>query len=158
MIIKDILNKIITFSPYKADINVNMAFIIAFTGFLYIGEIIYLNRKVKDFSTTKALCSDVRITPNGHLMVFYLKRSKIDKTYSSINIQIAAILGDYLCPMAAIIWLFNYNPRPLSDPLFSVNNKAFLVLVIRKILLTCLTASSILFNSYSNHSFYRGVV
>ena len=50
LIIKDILNKIITFKLYKADINVNVVFIIAFTGFLYIGEIIYLNRKVKDFS------------------------------------------------------------------------------------------------------------
>jgi hypothetical protein len=107
---KDILDKIITFSPYKADINVNMAFIMAFTGFLCIGEIIYLNRKVKDFSTTKALCSDVRIAPNGYLIVFYLKWSKIDKTYSGIDIQIAAVLGDYLCPIAAIIWLFNCDP------------------------------------------------
>ena len=70
---KDILDKIITFSPYKADINVNTAFIITFTGFLCIGEIIYLNRKAKDFSTIKALYSDIRIAPDGHLMVFYLK-------------------------------------------------------------------------------------
>ena len=55
------------------DINIDIAFIIAFTGFLYIGEIIYLNRKAKDFSTTKALCSDVRIAPDGYSMVFYLK-------------------------------------------------------------------------------------
>ena len=80
-----------------------MAFIIAFIGFLHIGEIIYLNRKVKDFSTIKALYSDVRIAPDGYLIVFYLKWSKIDKTYNSINIQIAAILGDRLCPIAAII-------------------------------------------------------
>ena len=70
---KDILDKIVTFSPYKADINVDIAFIIAFTGFLRIGEIIYLNRKAKDFSTTKALYSNIRIAPNGHLIVFYLK-------------------------------------------------------------------------------------
>ena len=75
----------------------------AFIGFLYIGEIIYLNRKVKDFSIIKALCSNVRIAPNGHLMVFYLKWSKTDKTYSGVNIQIAAILGDCLCPIAVII-------------------------------------------------------
>jgi hypothetical protein len=86
LIIKDILDKIITFSPCKADINIDTAFIIAFTGFLYIGEIIYLNRKAKDFSTTKALYSDVRIAPNGHLIVFYLKRSKTDKTHSGIDI------------------------------------------------------------------------
>ena len=70
---KDILDKIITFSPCKADINVDAVFIMAFIGFLYIGEIIYLNRKVKDFSTIKALCSDVRIAFNGYLIVFYLK-------------------------------------------------------------------------------------
>ena len=75
----------------------------AFTGFLYIEEIIYPNRKVKDFSTTKALYSNIRIAPNSYLIVFYLKQSKIDKIYSGINIQIAAVLGDRLCPIAVII-------------------------------------------------------
>jgi len=70
----------------KVDINIDAAFIIAFVGFLYIGEITYLNRKAKDFSTIKALYSNVRITPNSYLIVFYLKRSKIDKIYSSVNI------------------------------------------------------------------------
>ena len=79
------------------------AFIITFTGFLHIGEIIYPNRKAKDFSTTKALCSNIRIAPDGYSIVFYLKRSKTDKTYNSIDIQIAAILGDRLCPIAVII-------------------------------------------------------
>ena len=110
LIIKDILDKIVTFSPCKADINIDMAFIIAFTGFLYIGEIIYLNRKAKDFSIIKALYSDIRIAPNGYLIVFYLKQSKIDKIYSGINIQIATILGNRLYPMAVMIQLFNYNP------------------------------------------------
>jgi len=86
LIIKDILDKIITLRPYKADVNIDTAFIMAFTGFLCIGEITYLNRKAKDFSTIKALRSDVRIAPNSYLMVFYLKRSKTDKTYSSVNI------------------------------------------------------------------------
>ena len=63
----------------------------------------YPNRKAKDFSTIKALYSDVSIVLNSHLMVFYLKRSKTDKTYNSVNIQIAAILKDHLCPVAAII-------------------------------------------------------
>ena len=76
MITKDILNKIITFGLYKADINIDVVFIIAFAGFLYIGEIIYPNRKAKDFSTTKALYSDIRIAPNGHLMVFYLSLAR----------------------------------------------------------------------------------
>jgi hypothetical protein len=158
LIIKDILDKIITFRPYKANINVDAAFIIAFAGFLYIGEIIYPNRKAKDFSTIRALYSDVRIAPNGYLIVFYLKRSKIDKTYSGVDIQIAAIPGDCLCPVAAIIRLFNCNPRPLLDLLFSVNNIAFLALVVRKILLTRLASSGILPNGYSNYSFYRGAV
>jgi len=79
-------------------------------GFLYIGEIIYLNRKAKDFSTTRALYSNIRIAPNSYLIVFYLKRSKTDKTYSGVNIQIAAIPGDRLYPIAVIIWLFNRNP------------------------------------------------
>jgi hypothetical protein len=66
------------------------------------------------------------------------------------------VLGDYLYPIAAMICLFNYNPQPLLDPLFSVNNRAFLAPVVCKILLTHLAASSILPNSYSNYSFYRG--
>ncbi|OCK97277.1 uncharacterized protein K441DRAFT_547946, partial [Cenococcum geophilum 1.58] len=40
--------------------------------------------------------------------------------------------------------------------LFSVNNKAFSALVVRKILLTHLAAGGILPNGYSNHSFCRG--
>ena len=78
LIIKDILNKIITFSLCKADININIAFIIAFAGFLYIEEIIYLNRKVKDFSTIRAFYSNIRITPDGYLIIFYLKQSVMD--------------------------------------------------------------------------------
>ena len=73
MIIKDILNKIVTFNPYKADINVNIVFTIVFAGFLYIGEIIYPNRKAKDFNTIRALYNDIRIAPDGYLIVFYLK-------------------------------------------------------------------------------------
>ena len=67
---KDILNKIITFSPYKADINIDAAFPMIFTGFLYIKEIIYLNRKAKDFNIIKAFYSNIRITPDGHLIIF----------------------------------------------------------------------------------------
>ena len=104
----------------------------------------YPNRKAKDFSTTKALYSNIRIAPNSHLIVFYLKQSKTDKTYSGINIQIATIPGDRLCPVAAIIQLFNRNPWPLLNPLFSVNDKAFSALVVRKILLTCLATGGIL--------------
>jgi hypothetical protein len=70
---KDILDKIVTFSLYKADINIDTVFMIAFAGFLCIKEIIYPNKKVKDFNTTKALYSDVRIAPNSHLIIFYLK-------------------------------------------------------------------------------------
>ena len=68
------------------DINIDIVFIIAFIGFLYRKEIIYLNKKVKDFNTIKALYSDIKIAPNSYLIVFYLKRSKIDKIYSSVNI------------------------------------------------------------------------
>ena len=79
-IIKDILDKIITSSPCNADININIAFLIAFTGFLYIGKIIYPNKKAKDFSTIRALYNNIKIAFNSYLMVFYLKWSKIDKT------------------------------------------------------------------------------
>jgi len=72
-IIKNILDKIITSRPYKADTNIDTVFIMAFIGFLRIGEITYPNRKAKDFSITRALCNDIRIAPNGYLMVFHLK-------------------------------------------------------------------------------------
>jgi len=85
-ITKDILDKIITLGPCKADANIDAAFTIAFAGFLRIEEITYPNRKAKDFSTIKALRSDVRIAPNSHSMVFHLKRSKTDKTYSGVDI------------------------------------------------------------------------
>jgi len=72
-IIKDILDKIITLRPYKADVNIDVVFTMAFIGFLYIGEITYPNRKAKDFSIIKALRNNVRIAPNSYLIVFYLK-------------------------------------------------------------------------------------
>ena len=115
----------------------------------------YPNRKAKDFSTTRTLRSDVRIALDGHSMVFHLKRSKTDKTHSGVDIQIAAVPGDRLCPVAAMIRLFNRDPRPLSDPLFSANDRAFSAPVVRKILLTRLAAGGILPDGY-NHSFRRG--
>ena len=51
----------------------DIVFIITFTGFLYIAEIIYPNKKAKDFSTIKALYSDIKIAFNSYLIVFYLK-------------------------------------------------------------------------------------
>ena len=39
LIIKDILDKIIIFKPYKVDININIIFIIVFIGFLYVKNI-----------------------------------------------------------------------------------------------------------------------
>ena len=36
LIIKDILDKIVTFSLYKVNININIVFIIIFAGFIYI--------------------------------------------------------------------------------------------------------------------------
>ena len=73
LVIKNILDKIVIFRPYKADINIDIVFIIAFTGFLYIEEIIYPNKKVKDFSTIRAFYSNIKIAPNSYLIVFYLK-------------------------------------------------------------------------------------
>ena len=81
----------------------DMAFIIVFIGFLYIKKIIYPNKEDKDFNTIKALYSNVRIAFNSYLIVFYLKWSKIDKIYNGVNIQIAAVLGNRLCPIAIII-------------------------------------------------------
>ena len=129
----------------------DIVFILISICFLYIRKIIYLNKKAKDFSIIRALYSDIRIAFNDYLMVFYFKRSKIDKTYSGINIQITAILGGYLYFIAVIIQLFNRNPRPLLNPLFSTNNRVFLALVVYKILLTCLAAGSILPNSYFSY-------
>jgi hypothetical protein len=59
----------IVFKPYKANINIDIVFIIVFIGFLYIREIIYLNRRVKDFSIIRALYSNIRITPDSYLIV-----------------------------------------------------------------------------------------
>jgi hypothetical protein len=103
LIIKDILDKIIIFKPCNADTNTDMVFIIVFIGFLYIKEIIYPNKEVKDFNTIKALYSNIRITPNSYLIIFYLKWSKIDKVYNSINIQITTILENRVYYITIII-------------------------------------------------------
>ena len=75
---------------------------------------------------------------------------------SPLNTCTILFIRSVTCPIAVIIWLFNRDPRPLSDPLFSVNDKVFLVPVVCKILLMYLVTGGILPDSYFNYSFYRG--
>ena len=73
LIIKNILNKIVTFGPHKADINIDIVFIIVFIGVLNIKKTIYPDRKAKDFNITRALYRNIKIAPNSYLIVFYFK-------------------------------------------------------------------------------------
>jgi hypothetical protein len=146
----------VTHSPSLSDININVAFTLAFARFLRIGEITYTAAELKNrttFLARKATRGDITFTPGG--LTFRLKFSKTDKQHHGVDIAIAAV-GSLLCPVAAMTKLFNRDPQPLDSPLFYLNSKPFTASAARKILSSRLIATGIAPAGYSNHSFCRG--
>jgi len=77
----------------------------------------------------------------------------MDTSHARVRINITAILGDPLCPVATIIRLHNHNPKPDSAPLFAVNTKAFSKEAVLAILKRRLIEAGIQLDDYTNYSF-----
>jgi integrase len=157
-ITRDILAQIVTSGTSKKDINIDAAFTLAFAGFLRMGEITHTATELKSkaFTHTKATRGDITIARDQSSMVFHLKRSKMDTSHAGVRINIAAIPGDPLCPVAAMIRLHNRDPKPDSAPLFAVNTKAFSKEAVLAILKRRLIEAGIRPDDYTNHSFRKG--
>jgi len=81
----------------------------AFTGFLYLGEITYTKAQ-KDshaFSTIKCTRNDITLAED--YIILRLKRSKTDINHQGVLITITA-LGQPKCAVQAIKHLFKNNP------------------------------------------------
>jgi hypothetical protein len=81
LILYSILAKIATSSNLILKVNTNAAFCLAFTGYLYIGEISYTNKQWSKllFTATKATYLDIQFSPSKDYLTFYFKQSKTDK-------------------------------------------------------------------------------
>jgi hypothetical protein len=81
LILYSILAKIVTSSNLILKVNTNTAFYLAFTEYLYMGEISYTNKQRSEplFAATKATRLDVQFSPFRDYLTFYLKWSKTNK-------------------------------------------------------------------------------
>ncbi len=127
-ITKDILEKI-TAQPTKSleDLNIDIAFKIAWAGFLRLGEITYTASELKKKSTfveTHVTRSNISFTEGDQYAVFRLKRSKTDVDYSGVQIILAAT-GESTCPIATLQKLFQTDPQPANTLLFRLGFGAF---------------------------------
>jgi hypothetical protein len=75
LILYSILAKIATSSNLILKVNTNAAFCLAFTGYLYIGEISYTDKQWSEplFTATKATCLDIQFSPFKDHLTFCLK-------------------------------------------------------------------------------------
>lgn len=88
--------------------NINIAFQIAWTGFLRLGEIIYMVSKFKKKSTfveTYVIRSNILFAERDPYVVLKLKRSKTDLNHSGIQIILVAT-GKSTYPVVALRKLF----------------------------------------------------
>ena len=86
LILCNILAKIVISSNLILGVNTNAAFCLAFTGYLYIGEISYTDKQWSEllFIAIKATRLDIQFSPLGDHLTFYLKWSKTDKDKQGI--------------------------------------------------------------------------
>ena len=132
-IIRDILSKITPTPASQDDYNIDVAFKLAFAGFLYIGEFTHTHIKeiTQSFIITGLTRLDVTLLLD--YAIVRLKRSKIDKIYQGVNILVVSI-RDSNYPVITLISLIRANPRLPSAPLFRLNRGGFLRDALIKVL------------------------
>ena len=126
-ITKDILEKIIENKPVNVDeLNIDIAFKVAWAGFLSLGEITYTGIELKkaSFSATRVTRSDISFSKDNQYAVLCLKQSKTNIEHTDVQIILAAI-GEKTCPVAALARLYTLDPQPANAPLFRLSSGAF---------------------------------
>jgi hypothetical protein len=86
LILYSILTKITTSSNLILGVNTNTIFCLAFTGYLYIGEISYTDKQRSEplFTATKATYLNIQFSPFRNYFTFCLKQSKTDKNKQGV--------------------------------------------------------------------------
>jgi integrase len=156
-ITRHILAKICTKRPIsKSEANLRACWLLAFTGFMRIGELTYEAKDVAlDFSRRHVTRGSIRISPNYDHMILLLPRSKTDIKNEGVQILIAAT-SDELCPIQAILDLHHIDPQPESAPLFNFNGTAWSKARARLALHNSLVAEGVNPMHFRLHSFRKG--
>ncbi len=108
------------------EFNIDVAFKVAWAGFLCLGEITYTSTDLKkaSFSRTRVTRSDVSFAEGNQYEVLRLKQSKTDTKHTEVQIILAAT-GEKTCPVAALARLYTLNPQHPHAPLFRLSSGAF---------------------------------
>lgn len=126
-ITKEILKEITKHDPIDLDeLNIDTAFMVAWAGFLRLGEITYTSTELKkaSFTRTQVTRSDVSFAEGNQYAVLRLKQSKTDTKHTGVQIVLAAT-GEKTCPVAAIARLYASDPQQSDAPLFRLSSGAF---------------------------------
>ena len=155
----DILRRI-TAAPAKSKLELNLraCYLVAFAGFMRMGELTYTERETldgKEFFRTKITRSCVRFSANYDHATILLKRSKTDVDHEGVTILLAATFNS-TCPVQALRDLFSGDPRRSDDPLFNWNGSAFTKSRLQAALNKALLTHGIDPASYRLHSFRKG--
>jgi hypothetical protein len=156
-ITKAILTSIISKVSSLNDLNASVALLVAWAGFLRIGEITYNIPPSRDptFTATKITRSDITFAVNDQYAILRLKRSKTDRDYTGVEVVLAAT-KELTCPVRALRLLFTRDVQPQSAPLFRFQDTTFTRTALVKTLRTRLNEAGINDAQYSGHSLRRG--
>jgi hypothetical protein len=143
------------------QLNFSVASIVAFAGFLRMGEFTIKDSQAKEppevYQQTRLTRSDVTFGADDSHAILRLKRSKSDVDHHGVDVLLAASPGSPTCPVIALRKLFNTQPLPDSAPLFGWSGKplkrTWMINNMRNKLRTERVSVSA---KYSGHSFRRG--
>ncbi len=154
-ITKDILERLTEQEPMDLDeFNIDMAFKVAWEGFLRLGEIIYTSTDLKkaSFSRTRVTRSDVSFAEGNQYAVLHLKQSKTDTEQTEVQMILAAT-GKRTCPVAALARLYTLNLQHPDAPLFRLSSGAFSRNSVISTLKKQISLLGLSQSDYSGHSF-----
>ncbi len=155
---KHILERLTEQEPMDLDeLNIDVAFKVAWAGFLSLGEIIYTSTDLKkaSFSRTRVKRSDVSFAEGNQHTVLRLKQSKTDTEHTEVEIILAAT-GERTCQVAALARLYTLNPKHPDTPLFCLSSGAFPRHSVVSTLKKRISLLGLSQSDYSGHSFRKG--
>lgn len=160
---QDILRKILAVKVanpsgvyHRNYLNFSCAIIVAYAGFLRLGEITYDKRDLLNFPNFKhrhVLRSDVQFWSDHATL--HLRHTKTDRDNKGVYIRLPRTDNDF-CPVAALRRLFSEDPQPHDAPLFRFIQQGFPRQTLVQWIRTYLELAGESKAGYSGHSIRRG--
>jgi hypothetical protein len=143
------------------QLNFSVASIVAFAGFLRMGEFTIKDSQTKEtpevYQQTRLTRSDVTFGADGSHAILRLKRSKSDVDHHGVDVLLSASPGSPTCPVTALRKLFDTQPLPDTAPLFGWGSKPLKRTWMINNMRSKLRNEGISVSAkYSGHSFRRG--